>query len=82
MFVYNLTAVCWTCGSSYSSNFAYGQSKLANILHAKELAQHLKVSLTKSQKLEVTHGRIMTGKLSQKGSVSDVWTILYVISTS
>ncbi|KAK2998154.1 hypothetical protein RJ639_026159 [Escallonia herrerae] len=31
--------------SSYSSLSAYGQSKLANILHANELARHLKVIL-------------------------------------
>lgn len=32
----------------YNSFGAYGQSKLANILHAKELAKHLKVDFFSS----------------------------------
>lgn len=38
-----LVTMCWPCVSRYQSNSAYGQSKLANILHVKELAKRLKV---------------------------------------
>lgn len=37
----------FTCLFSYNSIYAYGQSKLANILHAKELSRILKVLFSK-----------------------------------
>lgn len=57
----------------YSSLSAYGQSKLANILHANELAKRLKVSiffinLNRNQKLFVTAGQLCHIKQGQKCS--------------
>lgn len=54
--------------SSYSDKRAYGQSKLANILHAKELSRRLQVIL------EV---KILFGN-NQKGS-SSFWKHLFYI---
>lgn len=43
MFLHNLFVSLFLCHISYSDKKAYGQSKLANILHANELARRLQV---------------------------------------
>ena len=69
----------------YSSLSAYGQSKLANILHANELARRLKVSvffinLNRNQKLFVTTGQLCTCAILSKGkSEASIWFLWWLL---
>ncbi|KAK7369699.1 hypothetical protein VNO80_11742 [Phaseolus coccineus] len=56
--------------SGYSSYFAYGQSKLANILHAKELARRLKEEGVEITVNSLHPGSIVTNILRYHGYVN------------
>ncbi|XWS49962.1 hypothetical protein CRYUN_Cryun12cG0047500 [Craigia yunnanensis] len=58
--------------SSYQCWFAYGQSKLANILHAKELAKHLKEDGVEITANSLHPGSIMTNLMRHHGFLNSI----------
>ncbi|XVF13105.1 hypothetical protein REPUB_Repub08aG0179400 [Reevesia pubescens] len=58
--------------SGYNSLFAYGQSKLANILHAKELAKRLKEDGVEITANSLHPGSIMTNLLRHHGFINSI----------
>ncbi|XVF52922.1 hypothetical protein PTKIN_Ptkin05aG0057000 [Pterospermum kingtungense] len=58
--------------SSYNSWFAYGQSKLANISHAKELAKHLKEDGVEITANSLHPGNIMTNLIRRQGLINRI----------
>ncbi|XVF10580.1 hypothetical protein REPUB_Repub07fG0194800 [Reevesia pubescens] len=58
--------------SGYSCWFAYGQSKLANILHAKELARHLKEEGMEITANSLHPGAIMTNLMRHHGFINSI----------
>ncbi|XVE48913.1 hypothetical protein DITRI_Ditri01bG0040000 [Diplodiscus trichospermus] len=58
--------------SGYNSWFAYGQSKLANILHAKELAKHLKEEGVEITANSLHPGSIRTNLIRHHGIINSI----------
>ncbi|KAL6986269.1 Short-chain dehydrogenase TIC 32, chloroplastic [Sarracenia purpurea var. burkii] len=62
--------------SSYNSIYAYGQSKLANILHANELAKRLKEERVEITANSLHPGAIATNLLRHHGFVEGIVNVI------